>query len=141
MFDNFAEQYDRIVFPFPVETKLYNIQPRYRCWPNWQCIAILATYEWRYFLRLKWFFFSHYTPLWSMWSCPQRFSNGMKFHDNECFNLMFAALLFVESVIDLVCFSWILHMILYLGWILYNFVSTGKGNTILSYCCHYHLLK
>ena len=30
MFDNFAEQYDRIVFPFPVETKLYNIQPRYR---------------------------------------------------------------------------------------------------------------
>ena len=29
MFDNFVEQYDGIVFPFLVETKLYNIQPRY----------------------------------------------------------------------------------------------------------------
>lgn len=29
MFDNFVEQYDWIVFPFLVETKLYNIQPRY----------------------------------------------------------------------------------------------------------------
>ena len=41
---------------------------------------------------------------WGMLACPQRFFNGMKFHDNECFNLMFAALLFVESVIDVVCF-------------------------------------
>ena len=29
MFDNFVEQYDGIVFPFLVETQLYNIQPRY----------------------------------------------------------------------------------------------------------------